>query len=30
MDAWEGQAECEIKRSAAVEAYEAVRKVNNR
>ncbi len=29
LDAWEGQAECEVRRRAAVEAYEAARAVNN-
>jgi hypothetical protein len=29
MDAWEGQAVCEIRRAAAVDAYEAARGINN-
>jgi hypothetical protein len=28
LDAWEGQAVCEIRRRGAVEAYEAARAVN--
>ena len=28
LDAWEAQAVCEIRRAAAVEAYEAARKLN--
>ena len=28
LDAWEAQAVCEIKRAAAVEAYDAARKMN--
>jgi hypothetical protein len=29
LDAWEGQTVCEIRRAAAVDAYEAARAVNN-
>ena len=29
LDAWEGQAVCEIRRAAAVEAYDAARATNN-
>lgn len=29
LDAWEGLAECEVRRAGAVRAYEAARSINN-
>jgi hypothetical protein len=29
LDAWEAGAECEVRRAAAVKAYEAARTINN-